>query len=402
MDKENYFIKVSDLYNEVIILEKDKGYVKLKCPHCGKERIVKNDHLERRKNSLCASCSRKNISLFYIDNQKDCAYFYVKNKNNYIKVLIDYEDADRLFGKNFGLSGDEKYVVILESGKKRIKLTNFIMNNNFLDNKQVVDHINHDIYDNRKQNLRIVTQTLNQINKKMQINNISGFKGIHWSKDRNRWVVQIRKNKKTVYRKDFKYFKEAYLNWYKKYTSEYDKEFIYSFFNDTNIIKKYAQINYFEILNGDGIGNTLFLQGCLNKCIGCYNKSTWDFNGGEIFSKEVYQKLINTYFDTPELNRLTLCGGEPLQNLTISNYVAAEFKRLFPNKKLWIYTGLKYEDIKNDLKYKAILELCDILIDGPFIEAQKDLTLKWRGSSNQRVIDVQKSLEEGQVVLYYD
>lgn len=400
MSKEDYFIKVSDLYNEVIILEKDKEHVKLKCPHCGKERIIKNDHLERRKNSLCANCSHKNITLFYIDNQKDCAYFYVKDKNDYIKVLIDYEDADRLFGKNFGISGAEKYIVILDSKNKRTKLTNFIMGHNFLDNKSVVDHINHDIYDNRRQNLRIINQTLNQVNKRLQKNNQTGFKGINWAKDRKGWKVQIRKNKQFVYNKCFKDFKEAYYHWHKNYILTHGEEYLYSIFNDKGIINKYAKINYFEILNGDGIGNTLFLQGCSNGCEGCYNKSTWDFNGGENFTEEVYKKLINTYFNIPELNRLTLCGGEPLQNLTISNYVAAEFKRLFPNKKLWIYTGLKYEDIKNDLKYKAILELCDVLVDGRFELDKRDLTLKWRGSSNQRVIDMQKTLDKGEIVLY--
>ena len=110
-----------------------------------------------------------------------------------------------------------------------------------------------------------------------------------------------------------------------------------------------------------------------------------------------------TYFETkPYANHLSLSGGDPLANLELTNFIASEFKYRFPSKKIWIWTGYKYEDLIKDKKYWPILELCDVLVDGRYIDKLRDLTLKFRGSSNQRVIDVQKSLKAKEIVLWCD
>lgn len=396
---------IKKIYNEIIILDEqrinNKTMILIKCPHCGKERWINKDHPDRIKNTLCMSCARRKMALFYIDQNLDCAYFYVKDKENYIKVLIDYDIADKLFGCSFALSGVEKYVVITNGLNKKMRLTSFIMDYEFNENKYVPDHKNHNIYDNRRENLIIVKQTLNQGNKCMQSNNSSGFRGIHFDKSKEQWIVQIRYQNKIVVKKGFNKFIDAYQYWYKQY-HEYYRDSAYNIFNDElrKINLKIAGIEKFDIENGKEIGCTLFTQGCSNHCKGCHNPETWSFDGGIIFTEEMLNDLISYYKKHPQIKRLTLSGGDPLQNMIVSNLVAAEFKRQFPNHKLWVYTGLLYDDIKDDIKYKALLELIDVLVDGQFIEEQKDLTLRFAGSKNQRLIDVQESLKQNKVVLY--
>ena len=396
-------IAVKEFDNDIIILNEKKinnrPYLLIKCPHCGKERWILKDHQKRMKNTLCTTCVKRRYTLFYIDSELNCAYFYVKDKENTIKVLVDYEIADKLFGCSFGISGKEKYVVIANGLGKRMRLTSFILGYEFDDKKYVPDHKNHNIYDNRKQNLILVEQTLNQANKKMQSNNVSGFRGIHWDNSNNKWVVQVKFHRKHITKKRFNKFIDAYNHWYEIYHRQY-KEHAYSIFRDQTKTLRYAKVEHFDVQNGVGIGYTLFVQGCSNHCVGCFNKSTWDFDRGIKYTKDVFDEMVNFFNKFPQVKRLTLCGGEPLQNLELSNFISAEFKRLFPERNLWIYTGLSFEDIKDDIKYKAILELCDVLVDGRFIESQKDLSLKFRGSRNQRIIDVPKTLEEGKIILY--
>ena len=344
-------------------------------------------------------CAQRRYTVFYIDKKLDCAYFYVKDKDDIIKVLVDYEIADKLFGCSFGITGKEKYIVITNGKNERVRLTSFILGYKFDEKKYVPDHINHNIYDNRKQNLILVEQTLNQANKQIQKNNISGFRGIHWENGTKKWKVQIRYHGKHIVSKGFKKFHDAYAYWYLMFHSQY-KEHAYNIFKDKTKKLRYAKIMEFDIQNGSGIGYTLFVQGCNNYCRGCFNPETWDFNGGKEYTQEIYNNMIDLFDHFPQIKRLTLCGGEPLQNLELVNFVAAEFKRLFPERYLWVYTGLLYENIKDNIRYKALLELTDVLVDGRFIQEERDLTLKWRGSKNQRVIDVQESLKQDKVILY--
>lgn len=161
----------------------------------------------------------------------------------------------------------------------------------------------------------------------------------------------------------------------------------------------YSQINTTDIANGEGVRVSLFVSGCRWNCPGCFNKEAQDFNYGQEFTykeiDKIWKALANNY-----ISGITLLGGEPLEpeNRDALAEFALNTKTLYPNKTIWCYTGDVWENVKN----YEIMRHIDVLVDGPFIEDLKDLTLKFRGSSNQRVIDVQKSLQSDKVVLYLD
>lgn len=148
-----------------------------------------------------------------------------------------------------------------------------------------------------------------------------------------------------------------------------------------------ASIKKFDIENGTGIGVTLFMQGCTHHCKGCHNPQTWCFHDGEPFTAEKFKELMLAV-NNPQITRLTLSGGDPLDSPHFTRYIADWFKGMYPNKSLWIYTGYTYEDIKDDPKYLAILQNCDVLVDGEYIESERDLSLNFRGSRNQRIINL--------------
>lgn len=179
----------------------------------------------------------------------------------------------------------------------------------------------------------------------------------------------------------------------------------------------YSQIRSMDISNGEGVGITLFVQGCHFHCPSCFNQDTWDFNGGKEWTektKETFVKLA----DKPYIKRVSFLGGECLANENLEGVydVIKDVKELFPDKKIWMYTGYTWESIFNpivtdnlDLERDKLIELrqeivkmTDILIDGRYIHAQRDMNLKFRGSKNQRVIDVKESLKQGKIILYLD
>lgn len=166
---------------------------------------------------------------------------------------------------------------------------------------------------------------------------------------------------------------------------------------------KYAKIRKMDISNGEGVRVSLFVQGCSFHCKNCFNQETWDFNGGKEFTTAEIQKIIELA-DKDYIAGLSILGGEPLHNNNVDEvfHIVATFKEKFPNKDIWLWTGFKFEDAIKDSKRKFILRNIDVLIDGQFEEDKKDLTLKWRGSSNQRVIDCKKSLAENKVILKED
>ena len=151
------------------------------------------------------------------------------------------------------------------------------------------------------------------------------------------------------------------------------------------------------MLNGDGLRVVLWVAGCGHACPGCHNPITWDENGGlpfdEAAKEEIFTELAKDY-----VSGVTFSGGDPLYpaNREQIGALAREVHARFPEKTIWLYTGFLWEDIK-DLPF---LKYVDVLVDGPFVEAEKDVTLHWKGSANQRVIDVKKSLAQGSVVLY--
>ena len=161
----------------------------------------------------------------------------------------------------------------------------------------------------------------------------------------------------------------------------------------------YAAITKQDMLNGDGIRVTLWVQGCNRYCKGCHNPETWDRYSGQSWTEETDQELFEA-LDKDYISGITYSGGNPLEeyNTEAVTDIAKKIKERFPNKTQWLYTGFVWEDIK-DLE---IMKYIDILVDGPYIEEQRDISLKWRGSSNQRVIDTKKSLESNEIVLYCD
>ena len=222
---------------------------------------------------------------------------------------------------------------------------------------------------------------------------------------------------------------------------------------------RYASMRNLDISNGEGVGVSLFVQGCDRHCFNCFNSETWNFNGGKEWTEETKNKFMKL-IDRPYIRRISILGGEPLaeQNLdgilslikeirekypisqnpnsenigksrVLEDENSKEIRISFPEKTIWLYTGYKLELLseeiynstkqictishfcpisnkneltENQVKRSEIIELCDVVVDGEYIDEQKDLTLKWRGSKNQHVIDVKQSLAQNKMVLYCD
>ena len=173
----------------------------------------------------------------------------------------------------------------------------------------------------------------------------------------------------------------------------------------------YATIKWCDIANGEGVRVSLFVSGCTHRCKNCFNEVAWDFSYGEPFDESVQTKILNE-LALDYIAGLSLLGGEPLepQNQEVLLPFIKEVKRRFPEKTIWCYTGFVLDEKKGVLKEKKkntpytqeLISLFDVLVDGAYIEKLKDIRLKFRGSSNQRVIDVQKTLERGECVLYLE
>ena len=169
----------------------------------------------------------------------------------------------------------------------------------------------------------------------------------------------------------------------------------------------YCNIKFNDIADGNGVRTTLFVSGCTNRCKGCFQPETWDFGYGEPFTKETEDKILDS-LEPSYIDGLTLLGGEPFEP---SNQVALlpfirRVRERYPQKDIWAYTGFVYErDLtKGGRKHThctdELLSLIDILVDGPFIEELKSLMLRFRGSENQRIIDMKETLRQGRVVIW--
>lgn len=210
---------------------------------------------------------------------------------------------------------------------------------------------------------------------------------------------------------------------------------------------RYAQIRSMDISNGEGVGVSLFVQGCDKKphCKNCFNSDTWDFSGGKEWTEETKDKFMRL-INRPYIKRVSILGGEPLaeQNLdgvldliqTIrekypipqndnrenpyklrvsENDNSDEIRISFPKKTIWLYTGYQISEIVKQEQYEkvsgipdiwskrwGIISNVDVLVDGEYIDEERDVTLKWRGSKNQNCVDVQQSLAQNKLVLYCD
>ena len=168
----------------------------------------------------------------------------------------------------------------------------------------------------------------------------------------------------------------------------------------------YGNIKFNDIANGEGVRTSLFVSGCTHHCKGCFNPETWDFNYGNEFTKEIEDKIINS-LKPSHISGLTLLGGEPMEpaNQKVLLEFVKRVKQIYPQKTIWCYTGYLFDEelLKPSRAHcpwtKELLSYTDILIDGEFKYELKDITLRFKGSSNQRVIDVQESLKQNQVIL---
>lgn len=171
----------------------------------------------------------------------------------------------------------------------------------------------------------------------------------------------------------------------------------------------YGAIKKSDIANGEGVRTSLFVSGCRNMCKNCFNRETWAFDYGEPFTETVAEEIYDT-FKNPFLSGLTVLGGEPMEPENQKELLPfiREFKRRYPDKTVWLYTGNLYEELTagvgNHFKCtedtEELLSLVDILIDGRFEEEKKSLGLRFRGSSNQRVIDMNKTRAAGEIVIW--
>lgn len=164
----------------------------------------------------------------------------------------------------------------------------------------------------------------------------------------------------------------------------------------------YIKITKNDIANGVGVRTVLWVSGCTMHCKECHNQSTWDFSTGQPFINDTMNELLNSLI--PDyVAGLTLSGGHPLeeQNQQQVADIVKTVKTKYPTKTIWLYTGYLYENIlKMPFVVKNILPYVDILVDGKYDYTKRDITLAWCGSSNQRVVDVQKSLKENKVILF--
>lgn len=172
----------------------------------------------------------------------------------------------------------------------------------------------------------------------------------------------------------------------------------------------YHNILHDNMLNGDGLRVVLFVSGCSHRCTNCQNPQTWNTDSGILFDeyakKELFEELNKDY-----ISGITFSGGDPLHENNVDEILnlVNEIRYNFPNKTIWLYTGYKWSHIFNNLQHCAstvenkrqkIVELCDVLVDGLYVDSLQDINAHWVGSTNQNVINVQASLNENKIVLY--
>ena len=171
----------------------------------------------------------------------------------------------------------------------------------------------------------------------------------------------------------------------------------------------YGAVKKFDVANGEGIRTSLFVSGCTNRCKNCFQPETWAFDYGEPFTREVAEDIFAS-MNNSSVRGLTVLGGEPMEPANQRELLPflKEFKERYPDKTLWIFTGNLYEELAGQRGAhpkcidvtSEILALADILVDGRFEEEKKQLGLRFRGSSNQRIIDMNKTREAGEIVIW--
>lgn len=160
---------------------------------------------------------------------------------------------------------------------------------------------------------------------------------------------------------------------------------------------RFAQIRKEDISNGPGIRVSLFVQGCNRHCDGCFNPETWDYDKGQIFNRRI-QELFLDLGKEKKITGFSILGGEPLDQDERMLELIKKIKERYPDKTIWMWTGHTYEDLTD--KQMEIVKLIDVLVDGPFVISQKCPGKRFRGSMNQRIIDIKKTLESGTITIH--
>lgn len=171
----------------------------------------------------------------------------------------------------------------------------------------------------------------------------------------------------------------------------------------------FGEIKKFDIADGPGVRVSLFVSGCTHHCKGCFNPQTWDFTFGSEYTKAVEEGILKA-LEPDYIDGLTLLGGEPMEpvNQRVLLSLVKMAKKLYPDKTIWCYTGYTLEtELLSESRARCectdeLLSYIDVLVDGEFIEEQRNISLRFRGSSNQRLIDMKKTLEAGEIVIWAD
>lgn len=156
-----------------------------------------------------------------------------------------------------------------------------------------------------------------------------------------------------------------------------------------------------SVNEGDGLRAVIFISGCKHRCAGCFSRHTWSFQAGEPFTQKLQQQLIDEMKQNPLLDGITIAGGDPFFSaIEVSSFVQ-EVRQQLPHFSIWIYSGYTWEELNTSSieGVQTLLNQCDILIDGPFVESQRDVSLRYRGSRNQRIIDIQQSAIQQKPIL---
>ena len=163
---------------------------------------------------------------------------------------------------------------------------------------------------------------------------------------------------------------------------------------------RYNLIRKMDIADGPGVRVSIFLQGCEFHCFNCFNPETWDFEGGDELTDEVIERLMELC-NEEYIQGLSILGGEPMhpKNIAATTKIAKTFKNMYPDKNLWVWSGFTFEVLQKRKDAQEVLQYLDTLVDGQYKDELHDFRLEWRGSSNQRVIDVPASLKKGEIVL---
>ncbi len=160
-----------------------------------------------------------------------------------------------------------------------------------------------------------------------------------------------------------------------------------------------AGINFESVVDGDGVRVVVFISGCYHNCKGCHNPASHPFTAGQIFTEKLQDEIVAYIQNTPFISGLTLSGGDPMYSAKDIIPFVTRLKQEIPNISIWVYSGFTYEEIQKESDMCNLLKLCDVLVDGEFVLEQRDITLPYKGSRNQRIIDIQKSIKDQEIVI---